>query len=291
MEGEPSMSTNYKPNNPFIKPLSELPQGQIRLGIQAAPFAGKTYSALTFPNPVIASFDRKANAHSHRTDVFNVPFYDGVFCDSVFKRNGLATPPNRRDALLKWLAGEALQIPCDHTLILDNSTGIEEAFHTQYWLNPVVSKQGEVDSFAEWRQKVDFFGDLATAIKGLKCNVIYITHEQDDRDKKGDLNGGIRPLLTGQAGDKLAGNYTDWFAMKVIQKPQTKEEIDSILKSGITKVTLDEWVASTPPDYKAIHLWQTQPDNVRRSLGTTTLQGCPKYVVANYSSFDKYRRK
>lgn len=271
--------------------LDVLEDGQVRCGIQGPGFSGKTTAALTFPNPIVASFDRKVTAHTYRTDVINVPFYDGEFCDKIVRRNGLQTPPNRRDALLKWLSTEGLKLTPSQTLLMDNSTGIEEAFHTQYWLSPVISKSGEVDSFAEWRQKVDFFGDLHSAFKALRCNVVYLTHEAPDRDKKGEINGKVRPLLTGQAGDKLIANFTDWFASITINKPITSDQGDKIMKwAGIDKSTLEEWIASTPATHQTIYLWQTTSDDLR-SCGTTTLHNVPKYVLANYSSFAKYRRQ
>lgn len=273
------------------KTLDQLGESQIRLGIQGPAFSGKTTSSLTFPHPLVGSFDRKVNAHTHRSDVINVPFYDGEFCDKIIKRNGLQTPPNRRDAFLKWLGTEALKLSPEQSLIVDNSTGVEEAFHTQYQLAPVISKQGEVDSFAEWRHKIDFFGDLHTAFKALKCNVIYITHEAPDRDKKGELNGKIRPLLTGQAGDKLQGNFTDWFASITIAKPSTEDQKKKLKDwAKIDDATLQEWIDSVPQGHQTIYLWQTTSDELRQ-CGTTTLHNCPKFVLATYSTFNKYRKQ
>ena len=279
----------YKPAG--CKPLSELPDGQVRLLVFGPPFSGKTTGSLTFPNPVALSFDRKLTAHTHREDVFNVPFYDGAFCDGIIRRNGLATPPNRRDALLKWLLTEGVKLTVNQTAVLDNSTGIEEAFHTQYGLNPVISKAGEIDAFAEWRQKVDFFGDLFTALKAMHCNVVYICHEAPDRDKKGELNGKIRPLMTGQVADKMGGNFTDCFAAITIAKPNGDDAFKKMCAHfKIDEATGKEWVASTPPTHGTIYLWQTQSDELR-SCGTTSLYNCPKYILADFKSFAKYRKQ
>ena len=285
------MSNIYTPPN--CQTLDKLGVGQIRIGIQGAPFSGKTTSSLTFPNPIVASFDRKVSAHTERADVINVPFYDPQYCDSVFPRRGLKCPPNRRDALLKFLDGEGQRLTNEQTLILDNSTGIEEAYHAQYAVEKLdfVTQSGEENKFTEWRMKGDFFTDLHTYLISLKCNVVYLTHESPDRDKKGELNGKLRPLLTGAFGDKLAKNYTDWFAMETVKKPSNTEQKQKLADWADTDLaTVNEWCASCSPTQDTIYLWQTQSDALRM-CGTTTLKGCPKYILANYSSFSKYRNK
>ena len=161
---------------PGIKPLSEETDGQIRLGIQGPPFVGKTHSALTFPNPVLLSFDKKANAHAHRSDILNVPFYDGTFCNNIIAPAKFGLPPNRRDALLKWLDKNGPQFSHEQTLVLDNFSGIEEAFHIQYWTDPVYTQGLEVNTYAEWDQKIEFFRDLHVLLKATKANVVTITH-------------------------------------------------------------------------------------------------------------------
>lgn len=281
----------YIPNG--CKTLADLAQGQIRLGLQGEPFSGKTTASLTFPNPAILSFDRKTSAHQHRSDVIDIPFYNPFFVDSIVKRAGVQCQPNRKDALLKWLSTEGLKLKSNQTLILDGSTGVEEAYHQWFSENShlAVTKQGDKNDFIEWRMKNDFFGDLHTALKSLYCNVIYICHECPDRDKKGELNGKIRPLLTGQSGDKLAGNMTDHFRSIAIGKPTNDQQRLKIKEWGqIDDATLKEWIDSTPPTHQTVYLWQTTSDELCE-CGTSSLYLCPKYVVANYSSFSKYRKQ
>lgn len=282
----------YKPLG--CRPLSEIPEGQIRVCIQGAPFSGKTTAALTFPNPAILSLDRKTNAHCDRADVIDIPFYDPAFVDSVFKRPGLQCSPNRKDALIKWLETEGLKLTAVQTLILDGSTGIEEAYHT--WFEEVgkataITGQGKINDFIEWRLKNSYFGDLHTALKALKCHVIYICHETPDRDSKGELNGKIRPLLSGQSGDKLGGNMTDMFRAITVTKPQTEEQIKKLKEwARIDDTTVKEWIASTPSNHQTIYLWQTQNDELC-DCGTSSLFNAPKYIIADYKSFSKYRNK
>ncbi len=282
-----SMSIFIPPN---IRPLSEETDGQIRLGIQGPPFVGKTFSALTFPNPVLLSFDKKANAHSYRTDVLNVPFYDAAFCDSIIKRTKITSPPNRKDALLKWLDVNGPKFSNEQTLIFDNFSGIEEAFHIEYWNSPVYTQGMEVNTYAEWDFKIEFFRDLHVLLKATKANVVTITHEQDEF-KKGQTTGKIKALLSGQAGQKLGKNYTDWFASTTVGKPSSAEEFAKLAKwSSADSETIKKWCESTPERYKSIHLWQTQGDD-QRDCGTSTMYLAPKYVLATYESFLQYRRK
>lgn len=49
------MSELYIP--PGCTTLDKIEDSQIRVGIQGPPFSGKTTAALTFPNPVAASFE------------------------------------------------------------------------------------------------------------------------------------------------------------------------------------------------------------------------------------------
>ena len=42
---------------------------QIRLGLQGYSGTGKTWAALTFPNPIVLNLDRGLGAHTGRSDV------------------------------------------------------------------------------------------------------------------------------------------------------------------------------------------------------------------------------
>jgi AAA domain len=288
------MSNIYKPEGSSF--LSDLETSQIRLGIQGPPFSGKTTSTLTFPNPVTLSFDKKLNQHTHRSDVIVVPFWNDSFVDSIYPRSGTQAPVNRKDALLKWLSSEGQKLTPEQTLIADGSTFIEESFHIWYRYNEdelaLSTKTGKIDHFVQWNLKKSYFEELFCLFKTLQCNVVYITHESPDRDEKGNLNGKIRPLLTGQMCDKMAGNFTDWFRLVVKNKPELNE--DNVKKAkeayGIDRDTLVEWINSTPTGYNSIHLWQTQPDE-QFDGGTSSLFNAPKLVIANYSVFNKYKRR
>lgn len=272
--------------------LDRLGDSQIRSVFQGPAFSGKTTAALTFPNPVALSYDRKVTAHQHRKDVIVVPFFDPEFVDKIHPRSGTKNPPNRKDALITWLNTEGMKLSKEQTLIADNCSEIEKAYHTWFDVNKhlAVTKSGEKNEFIEWRLKNDYFDELHTLFKALKCNVIFIAHEAPDRDKKGELNGKFRPILTGQSGDKLGSNFTDYFRAFVITKPSTPEQMKKVKEwAKIDDSTLQEWVASTPPIHQSIYLWQTCEDE-QCDCGTSSLRNCPKYILANYSSFKKYQQ-
>ena len=222
--------------------------------------------------------------------MWELPFYDPKFVDSIVKRDGLSLPPNRKDAIIKWLETEGMKLPKDYTFVLDGNTGLQAAFHQQYWTNPEISpKTGKIDSFAEWKQKITWFTEIAMCLKALPCNVIYICHEADDRDEKGNLNGNIRPLLSGSFVDELQSHFTDWFRSLVIPKPITPEEKGKCCAAfSLGPSMLDEWTKSNTSN--SIYIWQTQGDNKCTGVGTS-LTGAPKYILASYEQFKKYQRK
>lgn len=281
----------YKP--PGCETLDKLPDGQIRFGIQGPPFSGKTTAALTFPNPIILSFDRKTNAHIARADVINVPFYDPLYVDTIVKRDGIQCPCNRKDALLVWLDKHGSKLSNLQTLIIDGNTGIDEAYQDWWKQNPQLgyTQGGQVNKFKEFTLKNEFFADIHVALKALKCHVVYICHETPERDKSGELTGKVRPLLSGQAGDKLASNMTDFLRAIVVSKPKNDEQVKKCKEwAGIDDATLKEWIASTPPHCQSIYLWQTQEDEIFDG-GTSSMFAAPKFILANYNSFAKYKRK
>ena len=262
---------------------------QIRLLLQAPPFSGKTFSAMSFPNPCVLDYDQKLGAHQSRSDIIQVPFYDGAFVDTIVKRDGIKCPPNKKDALLVWLHTEGVKLQKNQTLVVDGSTAVEASFHIQYGLNPQLSRSGEVDGFAEWRQKEIYFDEVCMALRSLQCHIIYICHEIADRDAKGELNGKVRPLMTGKSGDKLAGAFTDHFRVLPFAKPISDEQLKKF--RDFFKIDLEtekEWLSSGTD--KTFWVYQTQADELAK-CGTSSLVACPKFILADYTSFSKYRRK
>jgi len=276
----------YIPKN-SVQLSSSPTRPQIRLGVQGPPKTGKSHAGLTFPNPVALSFDRGFGAHTHRTDVYEVPIYDPKFVESLVPRGGVNAPPNRKDATTKWLCTEGAKLTKNQTLMVDGLTGLQNAYTSWYTQNPILSRQGKIDDYAEWRIKVEWFGELCEILKSLRCDVVFVGHETPDRNKEGELNGMVRPLITGQFGDQLASHFTSWFRALVVAKPVENKEV-FMKKYLCDEATLKEWIASN--DTPSIFLWQTISDSVV-SCGTSDLVKAPKYVLQDYKTFEKYRRK
>lgn len=264
---------------------------QIRLGIQGPPGCGKTFEALTFANPVVANLDRGLTVHQGRKDVIDVPFWKGEFCDSILNRDGIEAPPNRRDAFLRWIATEARKLTKEQTLIIDSNRQLEVSYHTQYKLNPVITRKGKENDFEEWTQKINYFQRLGDLYKELTCNVIYLAHEIDDVDDEGKVNGKVKVALTGQAGRTLASDFTDWYRQFAIAKPINSDMRDRLKDSHFNPGReLDNWIESTAKEHESIYLWQTQSDDSCKMIKTSLLNA-PKFVVAHASTFSKYKRK
>lgn len=270
--------------------IKDLPPSQIRVVIQGPPFSGKTTAALTFPNPVVLSFDRKVSAHKHRDDVVVVPFYSPEFVDSLVKRPSPITPTNRKEALIKWLESEGLNITPEQTLIIDNCSEVEKSFHVWFDNNKhlAITKDGDFNQYKEWDLKIDYFDSLHTALKACHCHVVFIAHETPQRNKKGELTGKNKPLLSGQSGDKLGGNFTDYFRATTITKPTTEDQFKKTVEWARTDLsTVKDW-CSKVGQHDTIYLWQTCADE-ECDCGTSSMRGCPKYVYASYESFLKYK--
>lgn len=281
------MNEIYLPPN--TKSLATMSEAQIRLGLQGPFKSGKTWDALTFPHPIVMNLDRGLGAHVGRDDVHELPFYNPQFVDSIVRRSGAQAPPNRRDAVLKWLMTEGMKLTPAQTLVVDGQTGLQNAFEAEYNVAPVMTKQGNIDDFAVWRMKVEYFGEICEALKALHCHVVYICHETPDRDAKGNLNGGVRPLLTGQFADQLGSHFTDWFRKITYSKPVTPEQTAKTKSFfGIDDATLKEWCDNSST--ATLYVWQTMSDELCK-CGTSSLVNCPKYILAHYSSFVKYKRK
>lgn len=202
----------YIPTNSVnLKDAAQLP---IRLALQGASGTGKTYSALTFPNPVVLDFDGNLNAHRGK-NIIQVPFTSDEFVDSLAKRTTTTGPksrPNRRDALKNWLATEALQLTAEQTLIIDSWTTLQDAFDMQQDLEPAYTKTGGIDEFAFWADKQDFSKLILNGLKRLKCHSVITFHEMYITDDSGKIIAGkIAPLMQGKFVNKLGLYFTDWF--------------------------------------------------------------------------------
>jgi len=270
------------PNTNNLSKTKDLPQ--IRLGLQGYPGTGKTWAALTFPNPLVLNLDRGLGAHIGR-DINEIPFYDATFCKSV---KNPYLPTDLKDVLMMWIEKEGKKLEPDQTLIIDGLTGIQNAYHKWYTVNQVYTKAGKVDDFAEWNLKKVFMSEFFEATKFLKCHVVVIAHEADKKEKDGGYAGKVRPLLTGQFGDELVSHFTDWFRAHSNDKPTAEVPEQKLKDFGMTKDEYKKFCDSFPRN--TIYYWQTEGDSVFDGK-CSSLTLFPKFIPANYSSFDKFRRK
>lgn len=227
----------------------------LRVAIQGEPGIGKTFSALTFPNPVVIDFDHKVPV---REGVLTIPFWDYNFVDKYMKEQTPAKsdgrlmlgvkkgPPNVRDAFRHWLETHASKFAPDQTLVLDSWTMLQNWFDTQTWLEPDFASRQKDSVFAFYRYKATYACAILDALKSCVCNVVVIFHEVEKKEKTNDGSmaflGRTRPLMDGSFVAQLPGHFTDWYRMLA------EVEIDPATRKPVAG-------ASTK------YYWQLKPDN------------------------------
>lgn len=275
----------YIPPNSITLDKLDIPQ--IRLGIQGDGGTGKTWAALTFPNCVAMDLDRGLGAHRGRLDVISLPFWDGAWLSVNFPRD----PTNTREAVVSWIEKEGKKLAPNQTLVIDGNTGFQRAFHSYEEKHPTLSKSGKYDDFAEWANKIKFYGRFFDALKSLRCHVVFILHEQADRGKDGDLNGKLKPLLSGQVGDQIKNEFTDWVRQHCGNKPtdySNKNVLDKIAQFNLTPEEFKTSVNKLPR--QTFYYWQLESDDVC-NCKVSSLVNFPRFIFANYETFVSYLRK
>lgn len=274
--------------------LDKSVEEQIRLGIQGFPGTGKTWAALTFPNPIVINFDRGVGAHKGRADVVDVPFWNPEWIKTFYKNyKGLE---HVKIALTEWLEKYGPKLVREQSLIIDGSSEVEAAYHAWYKENKVYSKKSnEENEYAEWNFKNDWFQDLHALFKSFKCNIIWLMHEAEiaDKPKVNEplyYSGKTRPLMSGQFKDKIVGKYTDWFRQRAETKFTEEKITDKVLKDfGYKdKKAFMERQSEFPRD--TIYFWQTDGDS-QTDGKCSSLVNFPKYIFADYKDFCKYKRQ
>jgi len=226
---------------------------QRRVLLMGPPKWGKTWSALTSPNPVVADFDRGLAGYPN--EVCSIPFYDLKWVMNTFKLRWNA------EAFLKWLQTDALQLEKDQTLIVDSLSTLSDALTTELDSKTPLTRQGEKDSFWFWRAWSQYLCDMCNAFTRLQCNVILISHEQEIRDSETGKILGYKWLLKGQDfPPRMSQFFTD-----VIRQTKRTEEL-----KGKVKETF---------------LWQIKPDGLFPLLCTRCATE-DKFVQAEWSAID-----
>lgn len=256
-------------NPPHSQKMSDLDTYQIRLGLQGATKTGKTYSALTFPNPVVIDLDTGLVGHKHREDIIRLPFCDNEWIKTWFKYDANAIKHPQRDAVMEWLKTEGRKLEKDQTLILDSWTTLQDAFDQQSdaTVEPARYRTatGGTDERGFWAYKIEYSRDICVLLKSLCCHVVVTFHEQDTRNASGQLIGKIEALMQGKFQKKLGLYFTDYF------RCICKAKVDSADKTKIIG---------------ADYFWQTKGDN-EVNLGSR-LKDCPQFTEPNYNIFKQY---
>jgi hypothetical protein len=225
--------------------LENKTQPQIRMLLQGWPGVGKTHAALTFPNPYVLDFDNNLQAY-YGQKIPNTPIWDSQYVKDVMKfpPTKPGAQPNRRDALLKFLKEEALKFSTNQTLIVDSWTRLQAAIDAQNELEPKITKEGKIDDYHFWNQKLAYSREVMQLLCSVKCHVVVTVHEMAERDKKtGVLLDKVRPLQEGKFIAEFASYFT--YVFRAI----TEETKDTTGKVTGTK-----------------YYWQVSPDNTFEAI-------------------------
>jgi hypothetical protein len=200
-------------------PLNELPTQPIRLGLLGAPGVGKTWSSLSFPNPLIWNLDNKLQAYQtvHPGAVIPVINPTRELIAGILKiSNRLAEkkaddpnyPPNVIEGFKKWLDVFGPELLPNTTLIIDSWSSLMNWFEIQLehsW-EKAYTRSGEEDGFKYWARLKKYCGDVTTKLKTLPCNVVITIHEQQERDENDRLTGKLKPQCKAHSRTNLLDN-------------------------------------------------------------------------------------
>lgn len=253
--------------------LKEIPSiPRIMLGIQGPPGSGKTASALTFPNPIIAEFDNSDYNGllklDHLRDVKPqiIPFYSQAFIVDTLK-----IPPNKSNVVLRhvalkdWLFKYGPLLTADQTLIFNTWSFLQDAVDEFVFCKAekLYTQDGKEDFYAPWDAKIDISKELLNQLKNLTCNVVVTFHETQARDKATQqLLDKIVPLQQGQFVARIKGFFPSFYRSVVRQKTDAK---------GVP-------IEGQKPEY----LWQTASDN--KFDAKNSRPDLPMLVPATYKS-------
>lgn len=260
--------------------LEHVSRQQIRLLLQGYYGQGKTYSALTAPNPCVVNLDNNLGAHVGRADVINVPFFDKKFV-TKYNQSGLI-----HQAITRWLSEQGSQLTEEQTLVQDGLTNLNNAYDREVGI-PMSTRTGKPDLMQWWGEKLDWQKEFFESLKALKCDVIICAHEQPEREDNGELSGKILPLVQGSFKDQIGTHFSDIFRQHAMNKfnlatlPAPDKE--KLLYNFGFKVDTEMQKFQDSFPGNVMYIWQTQPDGL--SACKTHLVNSPKFVRANWNIF------
>lgn len=244
----------YNPTSALL--ITSIPPTPWRIGIQGSPGTGKTWSALTFPNPIVMDLDNKLNAHSTNPNIYIVPIWNQEWRNKFVPPRNPSKPTSKHFATKKWLEQEAQKLSREQTLILDSWTMLQNAFDAE--TEPIFNKAHEEDTWAFWKLKLNYAIEITDLFKSLTCNLVCICHEIQEKNKSGFLTGRIKPLMQGQFGEQLQGHFTDFFRMLMRREEnaslysyQWQLRSDNIV-GCTTSFVIPDGVTVIPADYQSL---------------------------------------
>ncbi len=207
------------------KETTKATASQQRIALIGAPGSGKTTACLTFPNPFFIDFD-----HKLPSGVNCVPFWDPKFVDSICSRTVAGAPPNRRDAIKKWLRENAHKFTAEQTLIIDSWTMMQNSQEQQADLENSLAEKS--NKYYRWDDKQKFSKTICELLEGCSCIVVVTFHETIERNDEGEPTGKLRAVMDGGFRDQLLGHFTD--VWRQLARPPVKGPDNRIVvKDGI----------------------------------------------------------
>lgn len=273
--------------SPYTRNLKDQAVSQLRVGIQGIQGIGKTWSALTFPNPTVLNLDRGLVSRIGE-NLNEIPLYDGKFVNEEMKvpnnndKNIIdpARHPNRRDAVRRFLHLEGPKYKKGQTLILDSWTSLQNNFDFQQEYEPKYTIKGDIDGFAFWAAKLKYSTEIAEMLKTLEADVVVCIHESFERNEKDQITG-IGPLMQGKFRDQFSCHFTDWY----------RQVCWSLTDSRINKAEM-EIIKQYPNCIKngMCYIWQVIKDEIFLSCKNhmKKLPEGVRYLPADYSIIKKY---
>ena len=185
----------------------------LMLLLQGPPASGKTTAALTFPNPVVANFDRGLTTATVE-GLQQIPFYDDNFCVKTlgWAKHNEKGIVNKRDGFKKWLATEAMKIEPDQTFILDSWSALQSAEELQSRVAEIHMTKGNPPTINErepWALKLEFSKDVMSLMQNMRCNVVVIAHDRNTVNEQGELTDRVSPLQDGQFKFMISRFFSD----------------------------------------------------------------------------------
>lgn len=292
--------TQEQPNTNLYIPPSAISlsnndsKQQIRLGIQGYPGTGKNWSILGtpdksqigFPNCIVGNCDRGLSAFQGRDDIYEIKFWDNIL---------FGKPEEKKDKITEWMRDQGTKLKTNQTFVMDSLSKLDQIYHSWFAANETaiaVGKGGKYNDFAEYQVKNKWFAEIHNIMGTFRCDIILLCHESERPDKPttigtpGMYTGKIRPILSGQFGDTIIKEYTDWFRQHCGKKTLEPAEI-TLANFRMTKAEFLAMQSTFVGD--TLYYWQTKGDDLFNAKASSLINP-PTYIPATYESFRRYQR-